>query len=342
MTTTREAVATAANSLGSDVAGKPTNGKLAIPSELASLALAFPEKVESELAACRNIKQGQKLVAAGEAAGRFAHMLKAPMAVINGFGYGVLIAKAGIGEMLPPGKPGRGKKNPVPDAGIFASHTISAYRTLAKHKEQLPAYREAVAGQDSLLEITQSGFLNFLGCGGVIATRHGGGVIEWYTPGEYIEAARKVMASIDLDPASSRYAQKVVKASKYYDRQSDGLNKEWSGTVFLNPPFKMPLVAQFVAKLCDDFMAGRVPQAVLLTNNNTDTNWWQLAAMAASAICFTDRRIRFYNKAGEWSSPTNGQTFCYFGSRATTFCRVFTGFGLVVARLWTQGPSNED
>ena len=34
---------------------------------------------------------------------------------------------------------------------------------------------------------------------------------DWYTPEMYIEMARKVMGSIDLDPASDSVAQKPVK-----------------------------------------------------------------------------------------------------------------------------------
>ena len=35
---------------------------------------------------------------------------------------------------------------------------------------------------------------------------------RWHTPAEYIEAAREVMGSIDLDPASCHIAQQAVKA----------------------------------------------------------------------------------------------------------------------------------
>ena len=38
------------------------------------------------------------------------------------------------------------------------------------------------------------------------------GEIEWYTPPEYLERVRAVLGGIDLDPASSKIAQKTVKA----------------------------------------------------------------------------------------------------------------------------------
>lgn len=42
------------------------------------------------------------------------------------------------------------------------------------------------------------------------------GCVDYYTPKPIIEAARKTMGSIDLDPASSFEANNVVLASRYF------------------------------------------------------------------------------------------------------------------------------
>src|SRR5262249_14971473 len=45
---------------------------------------------------------------------------------------------------------------------------------------------------------------------------------EWYTPPEYVEAARDVLGGIDLDPASNHLAQATVRATRYFTKQDDG------------------------------------------------------------------------------------------------------------------------
>lgn len=60
---------------------------------------------------------------------------------------------------------------------------------------------------------------------------------EWYTPPEWIELAREVMDGIDVDPASCEAAQKNVKAKVFYTQEDDGFNKDWTGKLWLNPPY---------------------------------------------------------------------------------------------------------
>ena len=81
-----------------------------------------------------------------------------------------------------------------------------------------------------------------------LAQRCTGG-IEWYTPREIIEAARKALGGIDLDPALCEIAQATVRAGRYFTQEIDGLSQPWRRRVFLNPPYATELVGRFVSKL---------------------------------------------------------------------------------------------
>lgn len=161
----------------------------------------------------------------------------------------------------------------------------------------------------------------------------GTGENEWHTPNEYLDLARAVLGEIDLDPASHEVAQKRVRAKKYYTRADDGLQHEWHGRIWLNPPYAQPLIANFIDKLIAEVKAARVAAAVVLTHNYTDTAWFQDAAALADAICFTRGRIRFIDADGGLAAPTQGQAFHYFGGNPTKFIAEFAGVGFVAVRL---------
>lgn len=157
------------------------------------------------------------------------------------------------------------------------------------------------------------------------------GEVEWYTPAEYIESARVVMGGIDLDPASSDLAQQTVKAGSYFTLEKNAFDRNWFGNVFLNPPYKMPDVAQFVVKLTDEIEAGRVLQAVMLTNTASDSSWYRMAWARCTLLCQTGHRIRFFEcRDGEVEqrpSPTCNQTFFYFGPKHREFMAEFRRHG---------------
>ena len=158
----------------------------------------------------------------------------------------------------------------------------------------------------------------------------GTGGNEWYTPAEYIEAARQVMGDIDLDPASSEMANATVKAAQFFDMQADGLAQDWAGRVWMNPPYAQPWIMRFCEKLTAEADAGRVTEALALTHNYTDTAWFHLIASKAAAVCFTRGRIGFLDPNGKKAAPTQGQAFSYFGQNVEAFSRHFARFGVVM------------
>lgn len=157
----------------------------------------------------------------------------------------------------------------------------------------------------------------------------GSGDNEWFTPPEYIDAAREVMGDIDLDPATHLIAQQTVDAISFFTAADDGLHQPWHGRVWLNPPYVQPLIANFVEKLVGEVSSGRVTQAILLTHNYTDTSWFHQAEGSAELLCFTRGRIKFVDADGDDCAPTQGQAFFYYGTEIERFREVFGRFGFV-------------
>jgi len=189
-------------------------------------------------------------------------------------------------------------------------------RWRAAHEEDLDAYRERIevaARRKAELEVGEIRRVNT-------------GEYEWYTPQQYLEAAREVMGGIDLDPASHPIAQTFIQAREFFTAADDGLSKTWHGRIWLNPPYAQPLMANFVRKLVREVTAGNVSQAIMLTHNYTDTAWFHEAQAVAALLCFTRGRISFVGAKGP---PTQGQAFFYFGNAVDQFRSVFSAFGFI-------------
>ena len=107
---------------------------------------------------------------------------------------------------------------------------------------------------------------------------------EWYTPSYIIEAARKTMRSIDLDPATSLKANEIIKAKKIFTSEDNGLIQNWAGNIWLNPPYSQPLISEFSEKVIDELP--NINQICVLVNNATETNWFQNILSVCNAVCF--------------------------------------------------------
>lgn len=149
---------------------------------------------------------------------------------------------------------------------------------------------------------------------------------EWYTPAEFIEAARKTLGTIDLDPASSEIANETVKATKFFTAEDDGLAQIWEGNIWLNPPYSSGLIEKFADKLVhSDYTA-----AIVLVNNSTDTEWFSWLAEIADAVIFPKGRVKFLKPDGTPGAPLQGQAILYFGDNVEAFKENFGKYG----RCW--------
>lgn len=149
---------------------------------------------------------------------------------------------------------------------------------------------------------------------------------EWYTPSDIIEDARKVLGTIDLDPASSELANETVKATTFYSADDDGLAQDWFGDIWLNPPYSSGLIERFVDKLLESNFS----QAIVLVNNATDTEWFCRLADSARAVVFPKGRVKFHKPDGSTGAPLQGQAILYFGDNVPGFKEQFSKYG----RCW--------
>lgn len=154
---------------------------------------------------------------------------------------------------------------------------------------------------------------------------------EWYTPPRYIDAARKAMGGIDTDPASNEFANKTVKAKRFFSIDDDGLQQKWAGRVWMNPPYAQPLIADFIEAAVTKYEAGEFDEACVLVNNATETQWFQRLLEKSCAVCFIKGRIKYHDSTGTpANTPLQGQAVVYLGTRPKSFALAFNSEGTVL------------
>ncbi|MEM7017164.1 MAG: DNA N-6-adenine-methyltransferase [Pseudomonadota bacterium] len=155
---------------------------------------------------------------------------------------------------------------------------------------------------------------------------------EWYTPPEFIDRARQVMGTIDIDPASNEHAQRWIKATTYYTATDNGLEQPWHGCLWLNPPYGNQ-TSLWTDKAMAEYHSGHVKQGILLVRPAVGTAWYQRLA-ELFPCCIPHKRIRFLNEQGiEQSQPVHGNAFFYLGDELDSFKVSFSDVGPIVRPL---------
>ncbi len=186
------------------------------------------------------------------------------------------------------------------------------------------------------------------------------GNVEIYTPGNIVEAARRTLGAIDLDPASSEAANQRVQAKRF---MSEGaLDKPWGGRVWMNHPFgptmKRPTAQssdsahakwhakcaalgldplttdliggndRWVNKLVSEYCAGNVTAACAICFASTSEKWFR--PLLAYPQCFLSPRTNYLLPDGTvYRGVTKGSVVTYFGPDVTRFAVEFSPLGAV-------------
>lgn len=108
---------------------------------------------------------------------------------------------------------------------------------------------------------------------------------EWATPDDLFSELDAIF-HFDLDACAS---PDNAKCSRYFTKEDDALQRRWSGTVWMNPPYGREIQA-FMRKAYDESCRGST--VVCLVPSRTDTSWWHTYARQGQ-IVFLRGRLKF-------------------------------------------------
>lgn len=132
---------------------------------------------------------------------------------------------------------------------------------------------------------------------------------EWYTPSWVFDA---LGVTFDLDPCSLGVPPSTVPAVKHMAKADNGLDHDWHGNVWLNPPFSSKRL--WYERLIEH------GQGIALMPAKTETHDLQTYMGASDALLFVKGRIYFErgsrpgaNRKGKTTTPPFGIVLCAYG-----------------------------
>jgi hypothetical protein len=147
---------------------------------------------------------------------------------------------------------------------------------------------------------------------------------EHYTPDRILEMVYRCFGGYpDLDPCSNEEGEPNVKATVHYGPSRNGLLQPWMGRVFVNPPYNPSgTLADWTAKLLEQYRLGNVSQAIYLVPAYTDTAWWR--QLNEFPVCLVKGRLVFKGNTEAARFPS---AVFYLGHDASAFGAAFAELG---------------
>lgn len=119
---------------------------------------------------------------------------------------------------------------------------------------------------------------------------------EWGTPPHIWKPLGEALGGFDLDPASGAESEPI--ADERLTVQDDGLDSDWFGDVWLNPPYGRSHNPKWAKKASNEASRDEVDTITALIPGTTDTQYFQNNYANADYITFIEGRVSF-DGAGE-------------------------------------------
>ena len=107
----------------------------------------------------------------------------------------------------------------------------------------------------------------------------------WATPIEFYKKLNAVYC-FTLDVCAT---EENAKCANYFTKEMDGLQQEWTGSVWMNPPYGREII-KWMKKAYESSLKGAT--VVCLVPARTDTRWWHDFAIKGE-ITFIKGRLKF-------------------------------------------------
>ena len=109
----------------------------------------------------------------------------------------------------------------------------------------------------------------------------------WATPQEFFDKYN-ALYGFNLDVCAN---QDYAKCSNFFSIEDNGLEQEWRGSCWMNPPYGREII-HWMRKAYESSLCGAT--VVCLVPARTDTKWWHEYAMKGD-IEFIKGRLKFGN-----------------------------------------------
>jgi phage N-6-adenine-methyltransferase len=135
---------------------------------------------------------------------------------------------------------------------------------------------------------------------------------EWGTPEYIVEPLAQTLGGFDLDSAAG------AEPKPYADERftgppdgRDGLQEDWHGAVWLNPPYSREHNPKWAQKVTEEYHGNPdIDHITALVPASTSTDWWQNHYALADYHTFIDHRVNFVGD-GE-NSASFASVLCTF------------------------------